>query len=546
MTPARVTLFRPIWPMAALCALSMLAAVPAQAQDQAFKDAMAARDDKKWPQVVTLLRQAIQANAQESDRKVDYGGFVGIGRRNSDYLPYYFLGEALFNRDDCAGAVDAWSTSEKQGVVRTRSPFMATIQNGYVVCEAKGVLPPSKFDPLLARANQQYVEANAIAAAVSNLGQQNLDQWRSDMRDQYEKASAELESSRARFALGMKSRLAKDLTDAISASERARGILVGIQSSLRTAVDRVSSVQSLASDVDQALSRAYALDRQIDGRIEARKTGLPQSLAAVRDQGREALSRARERQTSGLKSSNAAVLTEARALGLDASSRFKEVLDDLARAERSALARQLADAQTRAVQASMLLDRLFATLDQRLAANPASAADVMAERDAARKQADTARRRLEAASKSEHVPGIVQATRLTYDTHDRLNTLLTRFGPITLRERGVSQALEEGSRLFLAGRYQEALAALTPAGGLPADDPLQVHVHLFRAAALYARFAQSGETDQSLRVQALAEIEACKKIDSMFQPDSRAFSPRFISFFQSGSAASGTDAAPPP
>ena len=90
------------------------------------------------------------------------------------------------------------------------------------------------------------------------------------------------------------------------------------------------------------------------------------------------------------------------------------------------------------------------------------------------------------------------------------------FGPVTLRDRGVHAALEQGARLFFAGEHQQALTALDSEA--LADAPLQLHVHLLRAAALYHLFVRSGEKDQALRTQALAEIDACKRLDPDFRP----------------------------
>jgi hypothetical protein len=69
-----------------------------------------------------------------------------------------------------------------------------------------------------------------------------------------------------------------------------------------------------------------------------------------------------------------------------------------------------------------------------------------------------------------------------------------------------------------------------------------LHVHLFKAAAAYALFVRSGETNQMLREQTIAEIEQCKQIDSSFQPDQRVFTPRFIGVFHTWTVASGTAA----
>jgi hypothetical protein len=539
MIRSKPGLVRPVLVPLAVCVLGLLMPSPAQAQDQAFKDAMGSREDKKWQEVVILMRRAIQSSSQESTRKVEYGGKLGFGRKSTDYLPYFYLGEALFLLQDCAGAMDAWASSEKQGVVKGHPEDLTIIQNGYIVCDAKGVLPPSKFDPLLARTAQHYGEVATLAGSVSMLGQQNQDQWRSEMREQYEKATAELENARGRISSGQKSRSAKDFTDATSAVDRARSILITMQASLRTAIDLAQSVQGLARDVDQTLTAADLMDRQIDSR---KPSSLSQSLAVIRQQGRDALARARERYTGGVKSLNAPALTEARTLGQDATARFRQVLDEIGKLEKDSLGRQLSDALAAAQQASLSLEGLFGALDKRLAANPALGTQVTAERDAIRREADAARRRLESATRTENVSGIAQAAQLTAEARDRLSLLISKFGPITLRERGVSEALEEGVRQFFAGRYQQTLAALNPSAG-SAQDALMLHMHLFRAAALHTLFLRSRETEEALRTQALAEIDACKKIDSMFQPDPRVFSPRFISFFQNGSAGGARSAA---
>ncbi len=104
-------------------------------------------------------------------------------------------------------------------------------------------------------------------------------------------------------------------------------------------------------------------------------------------------------------------------------------------------------------------------------------------------------------------------------------------------------ALEEGARLYLSGEYQQAVSALEPLVGQP-DVPMRIHAHVFRAAALYALFVRSGESNQQLRTQALAEIAQSKQLNSSFQPSARVFGPRFLSLYQAGgtASASGTGA----
>ena len=108
----------------------------------------------------------------------------------------------------------------------------------------------------------------------------------------------------------------------------------------------------------------------------------------------------------------------------------------------------------------------------------------------------------------------------------------------------MNAALEEGARFYFAGEYQRALDSLGPVGGL-SDVPLQVHVHLFRAAALFGLYVRSGESNQALLKELLTAIERCKQIDPAFQPSARAFSPRFLSVYQNGATGSQAAATAP-
>ena len=128
--------------------------------------------------------------------------------------------------------------------------------------------------------------------------------------------------------------------------------------------------------------------------------------------------------------------------------------------------------------------------------------------------------------------GVREAIRIASEARERQNALITRFGPLTLTQRGVHPVLQEGARLFFEGQYQPALTALEAANGFGAEVTLQPHVHLLRAAALHALFVRSGESDLSLRTRALEEVARCRALNPEIVPDSR-FSPRFVAFFQS-------------
>ena len=117
--------------------LAVVAPARAQRNEEAFKDGLKARSEKQWALVVTQMRRAIQTDNNESAQKL--GGRLGFG--GTEYLPHFFLGEAYFRQGNCAAAIQAWSESERQGVIRTRTDFYTDIRNGYKACEAQGCAP---------------------------------------------------------------------------------------------------------------------------------------------------------------------------------------------------------------------------------------------------------------------------------------------------------------------------------------------------------------------------------------------------------------------
>jgi hypothetical protein len=533
---------RPALLTCAVWILTLVFAPAVHAQDDAFKAGLNARGDRKWQDVVVQMRRAIQDDAAESTRMVR-SGIGGLLRQGgTQYLPHYFLGEALFNLQDCVGAVGAWSRSEQQGAVRSRPDFLAILQNGYVSCEAKGVLPPSKYDPLLTRVTQTVNDVNAQARTVTTLGTANIDLWQGDVKEQYDRASSEIQNARTRLEAATRSRSQSDFNDASAATERAKRILVTIEANLNAAVYARLSLQGQAREVEQMIATADEFDRAIDGR----KAALTPSLTAARQEGRNGVTRARDRLSAGVKASSASGLSESRAFAQDASTRLKQVLDELTRFEKDAMQRQLTDAAARANEAFAFVDGAFARLDRLATERPAlMRPDMAAEREAVQRQVSSVRRRFDTARKAEDVSSIVDVTRRTLENGNRLNALISAFGPMTITDRGVPAALAEGARLFFSGEYEQAVSVLNPEGGSATDTPLQLHVHLFRAAASYALFLRSREADKSLLAQALTEVEACRQIDSAFQPDPRAFTPTFISFFRNGSAAETKSAATP-
>jgi hypothetical protein len=505
-----------------VCAIPSLAT----AQDDAFKQGLQARGDKKWAEVVRHMQTALKADAQESTRKV--GSRLGVG--GTEYLPHFFLGEAYYNQQDCGGAVTEWSISEQQGAVKSKPEFLGTIKTGSQACAAKGVLLAADYNPLYQSTSKVYADAAALSKRLSDIGTTNRDVWRPEVDEQFARAKKELETSFARLNTGQRSRLAVDFTEAKAASERATAILRPLETSLNTAVEALNTVQQRTKDVEQLLASADTADQT----LETLKDSLTEPMQSARKTGKQQLAQARDRLAAGQKTQNPTAVADALKYAQSASTTLTQILDQVQKAARGVFEQQLGDAIRVADEAFARVSGAMSILDRRIAQKPDIASPKLTtDRAAYVKQVDALRRRFERARKAEDVPGLAETTRLTLEAQNGLTGLITAFGPITLRERGVHESLEEGVRLYLNGEYQQALSALEPLTG-QTDGPLQVHAHIVRAAALYALFVRSGESNAQLRTDALAEIARTKQLNASFQPSPRAFSPRFLSLYQTG------------
>ena len=264
---------------------------------------------------------------------------------------------------------------------------------------------------------------------------------------------------------------------------------------------------------------------------------LTTSLAATRKKALADVSQA-QYSVTGNQSQNPAKVKEATDLVRSAIV----VLNDL-----STQARQLADkantqrltgAQGSAVSALAFFEGSLATLQRRMAqeANPI-APEITAEHDKLQAEYTSLQRRFARALKKGDIASLTQTAQLALNAKGRVETVTLSFGPLTMRDRGLPEALEAGADLFFRGEYKQALSKLDAAGNAP-DAPLQLHVHLFKAAAQYALYVRGGETDKKMLDQVRAEIARSKQIDSTFKPDVQAFAPRFLALYNDNGASS--------
>jgi hypothetical protein len=90
---------------AALCASR-------QRKPEEFRTAIKAQDRGDWNASISLMRQALESQAEDGERVRIYG------TRYQRYLPHFYVGLALYKQKDCAGAVKEWERCLSTGAVQ--------------------------------------------------------------------------------------------------------------------------------------------------------------------------------------------------------------------------------------------------------------------------------------------------------------------------------------------------------------------------------------------------------------------------------------------
>jgi hypothetical protein len=512
--------------------LAIPATASAQAEDEQFRRGLNARGDKKWAEVAQAMRQAIAINRIESTRKIQGGSRLNPFGRSTEYLPYYLLGDALRNSDDCAGAVAAWETSADQKVVLGLPEYADLLRAGLKECNGKGVLLRAEFNQQIGVTEQLYNETVALLQRVEKIKETNQDLWRPDVQAEAERARADVNLAQRANARARQTRMVVDFAESRAVSVRARDVLRPLEARLNAAIGTRAVLAQQVAETTKVLQGADAISNSID----AVKITLPPNLVTTRDGARATVGRARERIGQAEKTENTTTGAEAVRLAHEASDEFTKVLDQAKKLEREEFGQRLQQALDAATEQFSFVENSLATLERLVAEKPSTITPEMSsQREAIVKEYGTLKRRLENARRNENVNGVQDTMKLAVEARTRIDALLQMFGPASLRDRGVNEALEQGARHYLAGEFQQALSSLEPIMSR-SDVTLQVHIHLFRAASLYTLYMRSGEKDQALRNNALAAVQRCKEIDAAFQPDPRAFSPGFLSFFRSAGA----------
>lgn len=104
--------------------LTSLAPDPARAQRpewlEQYKDGLDAIEVEDWRRAALHMQRAAAGRGEESRRLPKYLYF-------KPYIPHFYMGLAAFKLGNCSAAMEAWSRSERQGVIEKRPEYQQII-----------------------------------------------------------------------------------------------------------------------------------------------------------------------------------------------------------------------------------------------------------------------------------------------------------------------------------------------------------------------------------------------------------------------------------
>ena len=496
--------------LAVVALLTLALGAPLRAQDKArdteeiFKKALDAREKPNWAEAEKPMREAIGFNAKESPDKIKRGFERARPFAGTEYLPHFFLGEALFRQNDCAGAMAAWASSEQQGVVLKVERYAQQMLSGLAACEQKGLLRSPKFDQAVVAAMDDVAKAGAAVDSTRARGTAAGDLYTPERRAQVDEASKLTKEAQGRLDSARRTRAAAEFTELTNTTRRVFAILGGVDKDLRGGLGRARRLPHATGEPSTARSK---MPTGSTDPSRTRGSVLTDGLGATRQVGREALGRARKASEAAHAAAAPGSIAEGLTAVGTATRLFREVLNEAIEIERRNNVALLAQELRAVRQKFSLLDGGFKNFDKRAAAVPADP-QLAVGRQTLERRMRAGLQALNAAAKDGNAAAIQAAGKTADQISVELDRMLKTFGPLTIVERGVPEALANGARRFLTGDFTGALADLAPEGGFPADTPFLDHVYVFRAAARYELSLRAGADAPSHLSEARAAVAA--------------------------------------
>jgi hypothetical protein len=261
--------FRP--PIAAAALILLLAASPVSADYRTdYTAGLEAAESQDWPEVERLMRLAVAGKSSEGRVRL-------YGMRFDPYIPYYWLGVALFEMGDCSGALEAWQISEGQGFI-TKQDQYADLQARRRSCQERvaraeptpQVAPTATARPdvsaAVRAARERLDRAQQEAAGLAELrGDASYrEAWQSEpsLANRSEQARSALRSAREQLEGGERNASEDQIAGAAELADRAARQYASIRSDL----DRVRTELAAEAEAEQRRGREDAL-RQARGEL---------------------------------------------------------------------------------------------------------------------------------------------------------------------------------------------------------------------------------------------------------------------------------------
>jgi len=96
---------------------------------EVYRRAINAKNRRQWKDAATLFEQSLQLRGFDTGERISITGFGNI----EPYVPHYYLGLALMNLSDCAGALESWELAERDGAIQ-KTPLYGSLQDGRKKC----------------------------------------------------------------------------------------------------------------------------------------------------------------------------------------------------------------------------------------------------------------------------------------------------------------------------------------------------------------------------------------------------------------------------
>ncbi|MFV2072909.1 MAG: hypothetical protein ACC742_09700 [Thermoanaerobaculales bacterium] len=261
-----ITAIRALRPVVALTVLIMISvAAPLFADYRTdYTAGLEAVQRRDWPEVERLMRAAAAAKGSEGRVRL-------YGMRFDPYIPHYYIGVALLEQGDCAGALNAWLVSESQGFI-TKIAEYAGLQAGRERCRelvaqvepTPVIVPTATAVPdvsVAARAARDRIEA-AEEAAVGLASLRSDDSYRAawaadpNLARRSDQTKSTLQSARTRLLAGERTASEDELAGAVELADRAAGEIAAIRGDLDRARQQLNLEAQQQRDLNVALRQA--------------------------------------------------------------------------------------------------------------------------------------------------------------------------------------------------------------------------------------------------------------------------------------------------